>query len=66
MAARCEWDPACADIMSTFIQGEERPRDKPLVMEQPPHGLPGLQDRCYELSRDVRFGHRSKAMVGYA
>eukprot|EP00959_Pyramimonas_sp_CCMP1952_P430568 9017837-Pyramimonas_sp.AAC.1 len=29
--------------MSAFMQGEEQPRDKPLFMEQPPQGLPGLQ-----------------------
>ncbi|CAK0819108.1 unnamed protein product [Prorocentrum cordatum] len=43
MAARFDWSPVCADIMSAFMQGEEQPRDKPLFMEQPPQGLPGLQ-----------------------
>ncbi|CAK0856334.1 unnamed protein product [Prorocentrum cordatum] len=43
MAARYDWEPVCADIMSAFMQGEEQPRDKPLFMEQPPQGLPGLQ-----------------------
>eukprot|EP00959_Pyramimonas_sp_CCMP1952_P359844 7534692-Pyramimonas_sp.AAC.1 len=43
MAARFDWSPARADVMSAFMQGEEQSRDKLLFMEQPPQGLPGLQ-----------------------
>eukprot|EP00959_Pyramimonas_sp_CCMP1952_P377640 7910404-Pyramimonas_sp.AAC.1 len=43
MAARFDWSPVRADVMSAFMLGEEQPRDKPHFMEQPPQGPPGLQ-----------------------